>query len=50
MEEYKNNENSKNKTSVSTIFKLDIVENSHCEFKSYNYLLIKIEEYSANNY
>ncbi len=31
MEEYKNHENIKNKTSFSKIFKLDIVENSHCE-------------------
>lgn len=50
MEEYKNHENIKNKTSFSTIFKLDIVENSHYEFESYNDLLRKMQEYIADNY
>lgn len=50
MEEYKNNENMKNKTSFNTIFKLDIVENSHYEFESYNDLLRKMQEYIADNY
>jgi hypothetical protein len=41
MEEYTNNEKTKNKSSFSTVFKLDIVENSHYEFESYNDLLRK---------
>jgi hypothetical protein len=50
MEENTNNEKTKNKSSFSTVFKLDIVENSHYEFKSYNDLLRKMEEYIADNY
>lgn len=43
MKEYKNNENINNKTIFSTTFKLDIVEKSHYEFKSYNDLLKKLK-------
>ena len=50
MKEYKDNENINNKIIFSTTFKLDIVEKSHYEFKSYNDLLKKIEEYIADNY
>ena len=50
MKEYKDNENINNKTTFTTIFKLDIIEKSHYEFNSYNDLLRKIEEYIGDNY
>ena len=50
MEQYKNNQKANREPIYTTKFKLDIEENSHYEFNSYNDLLKKIEEYIQNNY